>query len=194
RVHPVRSGRRDAHRTRALEVAGEEHALQGGRLSRPGGGDPRGSACSRADQGADSRVKPFADRLFAAVQSKESAVVVGLDPDPRFIPASLLPRSGSGARQRLAAGVSRFLEEIVAAVASAAVAVKPQLAYFERLGPPGFEAYERIVACAREHGLIVIADGKRNDIAATAEQYAAAYLGEKQEPAGTENDLGGGGE
>src|SRR5690606_3440789 len=65
---------------------------------------------------------------------------------------------------------------------------------FERLGPPGFEAYERIVACAREHGLIVIADGKRNDIAATAEQYAAAYLGEKQEPAGTENDLGGGGE
>lgn len=126
----------------------------------------------------------FADRLFAAVQEKESPLVVGIDPDPGLIPRTLFdrPAAGAGAREALARGVQRFAEEIIAAVAAYTCAVKPQLAYFERLGPPGLAAYEATVACARAHGLLVIADGKRNDIAQTAKQYAVAYLGRGDGP------------
>lgn len=135
----------------------------------------------------------FADRLFAAVKERGSAVVVGLDPDLSLIPAHLFPRDGSmSARQRAALGVTRFLTGILSAVADVAAAVKPQLAYFERLGPAGLEAYETIVAEAKRHGLLVIADAKRNDIAQTAWQYSYAYLGPRaaDAPAPRESKVG----
>lgn len=121
----------------------------------------------------------FADRLFTAVRQKGSPLVVGIDPDPALIPRSLFdrPKPDRSVREALALGVQRFAEEIISAVAPYACAVKPQLAYFERLGPAGLAAYEATVAHARQHGLLVIADGKRNDIAQTARQYAVAYLG-----------------
>ena len=50
------------------------------------------------------------------------------------------------------------------AAGPACVAVKLQLACFERLGAPGWEALERTVAIARDHGLLVLADGKRGDV------------------------------
>ena len=75
--------------------------------------------------------------------------------------------------------MKRFGCDIVEAVAPYAVAVKPQLAYFEPYGSYGLRAYETIVAAAREAGLLVVADGKRNDIGSTAEAYAAAFLGEE---------------
>lgn len=132
----------------------------------------------------------FADRLFSAVKEKGSPLVVGIDPDPALIPRALFdtPTSETGRRHTLARGVQRFAEEIIAAVAEYACAVKPQLAYFERLGPPGISAYEATVECAREHGLLVIADGKRNDIAQTAQQYAVAYLGRAENGSSGEED------
>lgn len=125
----------------------------------------------------------FADKLFDEVRAKASPLVVGIDPDPRLIPPSLFgrPRPGESMRAFLARGVLRFSEAILEAVASHVCAVKPQLAYFERLGPDGLRAYELTVAHAKALGLLVIADGKRNDIASTAAQYAAAYLGDPGE-------------
>lgn len=130
----------------------------------------------------------FADRLFDAVLHKRSPLVVGIDPDLRLIPSSLFDLSSArkSARGALAQGVERFAVRIIQAVADFACAVKPQLAYFERLGPAGLEAYEATVECAKDHGLLVIADGKRNDIAQTAKEYAAAYLGGGGEAAKTE--------
>jgi orotidine-5'-phosphate decarboxylase len=55
--------------------------------------------------------------------------------------------------------------------------VKPQLARFEALGPPGLAALEAIRSAAAEAGLLVIADGKRGDVPITAEAYAAALVG-----------------
>src|ERR1700674_4785962 len=40
------------------------------------------------------------------------------------------------------------------------------------------QAFENTVRAAKQRGLLVIADGKRNDISSTAEAYANAYLGE----------------
>jgi orotidine-5'-phosphate decarboxylase len=73
---------------------------------------------------------------------------------------------------------------------SACVAVKPQLACFERLGAPGWEALERACAAAREAGLLVIADGKRGDVPVTAAAYAQALVGETPTPWGAVSGLG----
>ena len=62
-------------------------------------------------------------------------------------------------------------------------AVKPQAAFFERLGPPGMVALAEVCDHAAAAGLLVIMDAKRNDIGATAEAYAAGYLGPKPESA-----------
>lgn len=119
----------------------------------------------------------FADRLFEAVREKESALVVGIDPEPAKIPAHLFTGAWPSRRKRIAEGVRRFASEILEATADVAVAVKPQLAHFERLGCDGMAVYEEVVERAHALGLLVIADGKRGDIGSTAEQYAAAYLG-----------------
>ena len=78
----------------------------------------------------------------------------------------------------------------IEAVAEECVAVKLQVACFERLGAPGWEALQQVAARAREHGLLVIADAKRGDIDVTAAAYAQAFLGETQTPFGPIPGLG----
>ncbi len=78
----------------------------------------------------------------------------------------------------------------IAAAGPACVAVKPQLACFERLGPPGWQALEATAAAAREHGLLVLADGKRGDVPVTAKAYAQALVGETPGPFGPVAGLG----
>ncbi len=55
--------------------------------------------------------------------------------------------------------------------------MKPQAAFFEELGPAGMAALASTVRYARDQGLIVIVDGKRNDIGSTALAYARGFLG-----------------
>jgi orotidine-5'-phosphate decarboxylase len=70
------------------------------------------------------------------------------------------------------------------------VAVKLQLACFERLGSSGWVALENTVAAARDHGLLVLADGKRGDVPVTAEAYAQGLVGETPTPFGPVPGLG----
>ena len=109
-------------------------------------------------------VTTWADRLAAEVERKRSQLVVGLDPRPDQLPIELR------------GDVARNSSGIVDAVAPHAVAVKPQLAFFEALGPSGLAAFDHVCAYARRAGLLVIADGKRGDIGSTARAYAEAYL------------------
>jgi len=106
----------------------------------------------------------FADRLAAEVERKRSQLVVGLDPVPDLLPVELR------------GDLARFCCGIVDAVAPHAVAVKPQLAFFEVLGAEGMAAFEQVCQYARRAGLLVIADGKRGDIGSTARAYASAYI------------------
>ncbi len=106
----------------------------------------------------------FGDRVGDAVERKHSQLVVGLDPIPDLMPIELRD------------DVARFCCGIIDAVAPHAVAVKPQLAFFEALGPPGSQAFADVCAYARAAGLLVIADGKRGDVGSTARAYATAYL------------------
>jgi len=113
----------------------------------------------------------FGDRLAGEVERKRSQLVVGLDPLPDLLPVEVRD------------DVARFCCGIVDAVAPHAVAVKPQLAFFEALGPPGSLAFAEICTYARRAGLLVIADGKRGDVGSTARAYAAAYLEGDEPPA-----------
>jgi orotidine-5'-phosphate decarboxylase len=135
----------------------------------------------------------FADRLFGAVRARRSCVVVGIDPRLDHLPDSILRRFPGADRDAAAAAASyrEFGCRIADVVAPIVPAVKPQIAFFERLGPAGYQAYAEIVHHARSLGLIVIADVKRNDIGSTAEAYAEAYLGPLKDggfPAGIETD------
>ncbi len=118
----------------------------------------------------------FADRLFEAVQSKGTPVCVGVDPRPELLPSGFLTVGEADAKQT-ASAIGRFSTELVELVASMVPVVKFQAAFFERLGVDGCAALHNAAERAVDLGLIVIIDGKRNDIGSTAEAYADAYLG-----------------
>ncbi len=117
----------------------------------------------------------FADRLMAAVVDKSSAVLVGLDPRRDRLPDALTPPSSS--HEDTAASYRRFCHGVLDVVADLVAVVKPQAAFFEQLGPPGMLALAEVIQYARQKDLLVVLDGKRNDIGSTAEAYADAYLG-----------------
>jgi orotidine-5'-phosphate decarboxylase len=116
----------------------------------------------------------FADRLAAAVRQKGSPVLVGLDPRAESLPPGLIAGSG---REATARGFEVFCRGVIDVVAPLVAAVKPQAAFFEQLGPPGMSALKTVIDHAAAQGLLVILDGKRNDIGSTAQGYAEAWLG-----------------
>src|SRR5204862_199327 len=71
-----------------------------------------------------------------------------------------------------AAAVLVHCRSLIDAAGPACVAVKPQLACFERLGSAGWLALEATCAHARTQGLLVLADAKRGDVPATAPAFA----------------------
>ncbi len=79
---------------------------------------------------------------------------------------------------------------LIAAAGPACVAVKPQVACFERLGAPGWAALERVAGAARAAGLLVLADAKRGDVDVSSAAYAQAFLGATPTPFGPVAGLG----
>lgn len=123
----------------------------------------------------------FGDRLLAAVTSKRSALVLGLDPRPEFIPDKLKSDEG-----KIYESTKRFSTEIIDAVSDLVCAVKIQVAFFEQYGSDGYRILADIIGHARSAGLIVIADVKRGDIGSTSDAYAASWLA-RETPAGVPN-------
>ncbi len=118
----------------------------------------------------------FSDRLAAAIKKKNNAVCVGLDPRWSQLPSTIRRRVES-IGQTPATGFRRFCFEVIDVVAPLVPVVKPQMAFFEQYGPSGMQALWEVIHYANEKGLLVILDGKRNDIGSTATAYANAYLG-----------------
>jgi orotidine-5'-phosphate decarboxylase len=117
--------------------------------------------------------------------------VLGLDPDPaRLWPGAVEVEGDGDPRDRTAAAVARHCRAAIEAAGPACVAIKPQLACFERLGAPGWRALEQTRDAAREHGLLVLADGKRGDVPVTAAAYAQALVGSTPGPFGEIAGLG----
>jgi orotidine-5'-phosphate decarboxylase len=137
-------------------------------------------------------VNPFADRLAALVEERRSQICLGLDPDPAKLPGSELAQADPSvpAAELAAAAVAAHCRSLIDRAGPACVAVKPQLACFERLGAPGWAALADVCAAAREAGLLTIADGKRGDVPVTAAAYAQALVGETMTPWGSVAGLG----
>ena len=108
-------------------------------------------------------------RRFAAVRAAQGPLVFGLDPS-----ADLLGSWGLGDG---ADGLDRFADIVLAAADGTVGLVKPQSAFYERHGWRGVRTLQRLIATARDAGLLVILDVKRGDVGTTNDAYAEAYLG-----------------
>jgi orotidine-5'-phosphate decarboxylase len=133
-------------------------------------------------------VLPFVDRLATAVERCKTPVLVGLDPRAESLPPGLLAdRNTAPPYAQVAAAYRKFCCGVIDVVAPLVPAVKPQAAFFEELGPAGMDVLAEIIAYAQQRGLLVILDGKRNDIGSTASAYARGFLGrEGQSPWGAD--------
>jgi orotidine-5'-phosphate decarboxylase len=133
---------------------------------------------------------PFADRLAALVEERRSQVCLGLDPDPSKLTRGETEVPAISAAEQAAGAVVAHCRSLIERAGPACVAVKPQLACFERLGAPGWAALAEISGAAQEAGLLVVADGKRGDVPVTAAAYAQALVGETPTPWGLVAGLG----
>ena len=121
----------------------------------------------------------LADRLLDAIDKKQNSCVVGLDPVIEKIPKNLIVGNSFAS---IADAIRKFNYGIIDAVADLVPAVKPQIAFYEKYGSEGVKAFKDTVDYAKSKGLIVIEDGKRNDISSTAQAYADAHLGKVKTP------------
>jgi orotidine-5'-phosphate decarboxylase len=120
------------------------------------------------------------DRLIEAIARKQNPTVAGLDPKLDYIPDFIKEKAFGRYGKTLdgaAAAILEFNRGLIDALCGIVPAVKPQCAYYETYGWQGMKALHDTIAYAREKGLFVITDGKRNDIGSTMQAYAAAHLG-----------------
>ena len=110
---------------------------------------------------------PFGTRLHTAM-AERGALCAGIDPH-----AALLREWGLDDD---VAGLERFALTAVEALAPLVSVVKPQSAFYERLGSRGVAVLERVIAESRAAGALVLLDVKRGDIGSTSQAYADAYL------------------
>jgi orotidine-5'-phosphate decarboxylase len=93
------------------------------------------------------------------------------------MPDFILDSGGGSSDEMLRRKMTTFHRVVIDSVFDLVPAVKPQTAFFEQYGIPGLLALADTIEYAREKGLLVIVDGKRNDVGSTAEAYARAFLG-----------------
>lgn len=113
---------------------------------------------------------------MAAISRVGNPVCVGIDPRPEDLPDGFLD-GFPGDRAGVASALEAFGRAVIEVVAPLVPAVKFQAAFYEAYGPEGVVALHSTSELARKAGLVVIMDGKRNDIGSTAEAYARGYLG-----------------
>ena len=120
------------------------------------------------------------DRLLEKIAELQTPTVAGLDPKLSFLPDFLKERSFAKYGKTLegaAEALLAFNKGLIDALYDIVPAIKPQAAYYEMLGWQGVRALTETIRYAQSKGMYVITDGKRNDIGATMEAYAAAHLG-----------------
>ena len=118
------------------------------------------------------------DRLIDKIIELKNPTCVGLDTDFSYLPDSM--KSGVSDFKGASEKIYEFNKNIIDAVCDIVPAVKVQVAYYEKYGYYGLKAFYDTLNYAKEKGLFVIADCKRNDIGSTASCYSDAYLGETE--------------
>lgn len=104
--------------------------------------------------------------LFFQIQQKSSFLCVGLDPDLAKIPKHLMQEADP---------IFSFCRQIVEETADYTVAYKPNIAFFEALGPQGWVTLQKVLEIIPKE-IFTIADAKRGDIGNTSRLYAKAFF------------------
>ena len=123
----------------------------------------------------------FADRLQDAIRRTQNPTVLGLDPQIDYLPPSMREayrEAGGSPGQATGLALAAFNMRLIDALSDLIPAVKLQSAFYEQIGLPGLEALRQTIAYARQKGMLVIVDAKRNDIGSTAAAYARTFLDE----------------
>ena len=121
----------------------------------------------------------FGDRLCEAVKTRNTSLVVGLDPVYNRLPDAIKNHREMNDEMDIGAAIDAifdFCTKTLRIVAPLVPAVKINIAYFEKYLWEGVEAYYSIISEADELGLEIIGDVKRGDIGHTAKAYATAHL------------------
>ncbi|WP_138432170.1 orotidine-5'-phosphate decarboxylase [Fodinibius saliphilus] len=126
----------------------------------------------------------FKTKLNKAVNSNNSTVCVGLDPNLDLLPAELNGIIDPAER------VTQFLKTVIDVTHEHCAAYKPNLGFFEALGADGWDTFEEIINNIPEDK-VIIADAKRGDISSTAEHYSKAFFETLEVDAITLNPLMG---
>jgi len=93
---------------------------------------------------------------------------VGIDPSRELLDAWGRPDDVEG--------LEFFALSVLEATLGVAAVIKPQVAFFERMGSGGFRVLERLLSDARDADVMVIADAKRGDFSLSNVGYAEAWL------------------
>ena len=120
------------------------------------------------------------DRLINKIIAMKNPSVVGLDPKLEYLPTFLCEsyREKYGNTLKAASeAIYAFNCTIIDQIYDIVPAIKPQAAYYEMYGYEGVYTLYRTICYAKQKGMYVITDGKRNDIGATMQAYATAHLG-----------------
>ena len=132
----------------------------------------------------EEKMKYFIDKLQQKVEEKNSRICVGLDPHLDLLPQTVinpeLLKDIEANQEEIAAAVLKFNQNLLDAVADMTAVVKPQMAFYEKMGVPGMKCLWQTIAYAKSKNLLILLDGKRNDIGSTAKAYAESYLEKKQ--------------
>ena len=112
----------------------------------------------------------FTDKISSSIHNSRSVLCVGLDPDPNKIPQILLEKIHDETEC-----VRYFCQRVIEITAPYCCAYKPNLAFFESLGPKGLEIFKTVIDQI-PNDKIIIADAKRGDIGHTANFYKSAYF------------------
>ena len=105
-------------------------------------------------------------QLIDQIKQKQSFLCVGLDTDLTKIPQQLLKTDDP---------VFEFNKRIIDATVEYAVAYKPNIAFYEMLGPAGWESLKKTLDYIPEN-IFTIADAKRGDIGNTSGYYAKTFF------------------
>jgi len=104
--------------------------------------------------------------LYEQIRKKNSCLCIGLDTDPLKIPKHLLSSDDP---------VFEFNRQIIDATHVHGVAYKPNIAFYEALGPKGWESLQKTLDYIPKD-IFTIADAKRGDIGNTSALYARAFF------------------
>jgi len=123
----------------------------------------------------------FSDRLIESIKKKNSVLIAGIDTSIENVPDYFIKRFYDREKSEidnLKTILFEYNRRIIDAVEENVVGVKFQAAFFEQYSYHGFEVLHKLCEYAKNKKLVVIFDGKRNDISSSAKGYSNAYLGE----------------